>query len=71
VKIEAVQHKLANFLVDLEGLFFLVYAGAWEIAIRKSGFLSLSTTKVNANEFYQHISMEGIGFRGVIGVIRP
>jgi len=65
---QAVQHKLANLLIDIEGLRFLTYDAAWSISVGDFSTLLTSATKAKANEIYERTCLECIRAHGAIGV---
>jgi alkylation response protein AidB-like acyl-CoA dehydrogenase len=64
---QAIQHKLANMLIWVEGLKYLVYEAAWQINIGKPSKEIISMAKVKANEVYQRVCIDGIYIHGAIG----
>lgn len=64
---QAIQHKLADMLCEVDGLKYLVYKAAWEISVGSPSKLSISTAKIKANEVYQQICISGIRIHGAIG----
>jgi alkylation response protein AidB-like acyl-CoA dehydrogenase len=67
---QAIQHKLADMLIDVEGLRYLVYQAAWEISVGSPSDLLISMAKVKANEVYQRTCTESIKIHGAIGFTR-
>lgn len=67
---QAIQHKLADMLTDVEGLRYLVYSAAWNICDGSPSDLQISMAKVKANEVYQKIGIESIKIHGAIGFTR-
>ena len=67
---QAIQHKLADLLVDVEGLRYLVYQAAWGINIGSPSPLLISMAKARANEVYQRTCIEGIKTHGALGFTR-
>ena len=64
---QAIQHKLADMLIDVEGLRYLVYETAWLMSIGALCNLQISITKAKANEVYEHTCINGIKIHGAIG----
>ena len=64
---QAIQHMLANMLIWVEGLKYLVYEAAWRInaGIPSRGLISMA--KVKANTVYQKVCVDGIYIHGAIG----
>ena len=67
---QAIQHKLADMLIDVEGLRYLVYKAAWGISVGSPSDLLISMAKVRANEVYQRTCIESIKIHGAIGFTR-
>ena len=65
--LQAVQHRMVDSFIDVEGLRYLVYEAAWEISIGSPCDLHISMTKAKANEVYQRTSIECIRNHGAIG----
>jgi Acyl-CoA dehydrogenases len=64
---QAIQHRMADMFIDVEGLQYLVYEAAWEISIGSPSNLHISMAKAKANEIYQRTCIEGIRVHGAIG----
>jgi len=64
---QAVQHKLANMLVDAEAIQYLLYQAAWGISVGSPSPRQISTAKAKADEAYQRICIEAITAHGAIG----
>jgi len=64
---QAVQHKLADMLIDAEAVQYLLYQAAWGISIGSLSPWQISAAKVKANEVYQRICIEAIAAHGAIG----
>jgi alkylation response protein AidB-like acyl-CoA dehydrogenase len=64
---QAVQHKLADMLIDVEAVQYLLYQAAWGISIGSLSPWQISAAKVKANEVYQRICIEAIAAHGAIG----
>jgi alkylation response protein AidB-like acyl-CoA dehydrogenase len=67
---QAIQHKLADLLIDVEGLRYLVYQAAWGINIGSPSPLLISMAKARANEVYERTCIEGIKTHGALGFTR-
>ena len=67
---QAIQHKLADMLIDVEGLRYLVYKAAWGISVGSPSDTLISMAKVKANEVYERTCIEGIKIHGAIGFTR-
>ena len=65
---QAIQHKLADMMMDVEGLRYLVHEAAWRMSEGIPSDLEISITKAKANQVYQRISLDGIQIHGTIGV---
>jgi alkylation response protein AidB-like acyl-CoA dehydrogenase len=64
---QAIQHRLANMLIWVEGLKYLVYEAAWQINAGSPAKDLVSMAKVKANEVYQQVCIDGIYIHGAIG----
>jgi alkylation response protein AidB-like acyl-CoA dehydrogenase len=64
---QAVQHKLADMLIDVEAVQYLLYQAAWGISVGSPSPWQISAAKVKANEVYQRICIEAIAAHGAIG----
>ncbi|MBM3183524.1 MAG: acyl-CoA dehydrogenase [Chloroflexi bacterium] len=64
---QAVQHKLADMLIDVEAIQYLLYQAACSIADGKPSQLQISIAKAKASEAYQNICIDGITAHGAIG----
>ena len=64
---QAIQHKLANMLINVEGLRRLVYEAAWHISAGTPSRLLTSMVKAKANEVYQQTCIQGVKVHGAIG----
>jgi len=67
---QAIQHRLADLLIDVEGLRYLVYQAAWGINIGSPSPLLISMAKARANEVYERTCIEGIKTHGALGFTR-
>jgi alkylation response protein AidB-like acyl-CoA dehydrogenase len=64
---QAVQHKLADMLIDVEAVQYLLYQAAWGISVGSPMPGQISAAKAKANEAYQRICIEAIAAHGAIG----
>jgi alkylation response protein AidB-like acyl-CoA dehydrogenase len=64
---QAIQHKLADMLIDMEAVQYLLYQAAWGISVGSSSPEQISAAKAKANEAYQKICIEAITAHGAIG----
>jgi alkylation response protein AidB-like acyl-CoA dehydrogenase len=64
---QAIQHKLADMLIDVEAVQYLLYQAAWGISIGSPSPWRISAAKAKANEAYQRICIEAIAAHGAIG----
>ncbi len=64
---QAIQHRLSNMLIWVEGLKYLVYEAAWKINAGNPSKDLISMAKVKANEVYQQVCIDGIYIHGAIG----
>lgn len=64
---QAIQHKLADMLLDVEAVQYLLYQTAWEISVGSVSPWRISAAKAKANEAYQRICIEAIATHGAIG----
>lgn len=64
---QAIQHKLAEMLIDVEAVQYLVYQAAWGISVGSPLPWQISAAKAKANEAYQRICIEAIAAHGAIG----
>jgi len=64
---QAVQHKLADMVIDVEGIHYLLYQAAWGIGVGSPSRLQISIAKAKASEAYQRICIDGITTHGAIG----
>jgi acyl-CoA dehydrogenase len=64
---QAVQHKLADMLIDMEAVQYLLYQAAWGISVGSLSSWQISAAKAKANEAYQRICIEAIAAHGAIG----
>ena len=64
---QAIQHKLADMLIDVEAVQYLLYQAAWGISVGSPSPWQISAAKAKANEAYQRICVEAIAAHGAIG----
>jgi len=64
---QAIQHKLADMLIDAEAVQYLLYEAAWGISVGSASPWQISAAKAKANEAYQRICIEAIAAHGAIG----
>lgn len=64
---QAIQHKLADMLIDADSVRYLLYQAAWGITVGSPSPWQISAAKVRANEAYQRICIEAITAHGAIG----
>jgi alkylation response protein AidB-like acyl-CoA dehydrogenase len=64
---QAIQHKLAEMLIDVEAVQYLLYQAAWGISVGSPSPWQISAAKAKANEAYQRICIEAIAAHGAIG----
>jgi len=64
---QAIQHKLADMLIDVEAVQYLLYQAAWGISVGSPLSWQISAAKAKANEAYQRICIEAIAAHGAIG----
>ena len=67
---QAIQHKLADMMIDVEGARYLTYETAWQISEGRTPHLEISVAKAKANEVYERVCIEGIQIHGAIGFTR-
>ena len=64
---QAIQHKTADMLIDVEAVQYLLYQAAWGISVGSPSPWQISAAKAKANEAYQRICIEAIAAHGAIG----
>jgi alkylation response protein AidB-like acyl-CoA dehydrogenase len=64
---QAIQHKLADMLIDAEAVQYLLYQAAWGLNVGSPSRWQISAAKGKANEAYQRICIEAIAAHGAIG----
>ncbi len=64
---QAIQHKLADMLIDTDAVRYLLYQAAWGISTGSPSACNIAAAKAKANEAYQRICIEAITAHGAIG----
>lgn len=64
---QAIQHKLADMLTDIEGLKYLVYDAGWRISAGYPAGLQASVVKARANEVYENVCINCVKTHGAMG----
>ena len=64
---QAIQHKLADMLIDVEAVQYSLYQAAWGISVGSPSPWQISAAKAKANEAYQRICIDAIAAHGAIG----
>ncbi|MBM4446939.1 MAG: acyl-CoA dehydrogenase [Chloroflexi bacterium] len=64
---QAVQQKLADMLIDIEAIQYLVYQAACGISEGEPSQLQISVAKAKASQAYEKICIDGITAHGAIG----
>jgi alkylation response protein AidB-like acyl-CoA dehydrogenase len=64
---QAIQHKLADMLIDVEAVQYLLYQAAWGISAGSPSPWHISAAKAKADEAYERICIEAIAAHGAIG----
>jgi alkylation response protein AidB-like acyl-CoA dehydrogenase len=64
---QAIQHKLADMLIDVEAVQYLLYQAAWGISVGSPSPWQISAAKAKVNEAYQRTCIEAIAAHGAIG----
>lgn len=64
---QAVQGKLADMVIDVDAIQYLLYQAAWEIGVGKPSQMHISAAKAKAAEAFQTICIEGMMVHGAIG----
>jgi len=65
---QAIQHKCANMLVEVEGATAITYYAAWAVSENNPGItLAASMVKAYCSDIYKHVAAEGIQIHGGIG----
>ena len=65
---QAIQHKCANMLMEVEGATAITYYAAWAVSENDPGVtLTASMDKAWCSDIYKHVAGEGIQVHGGIG----
>jgi 3-oxocholest-4-en-26-oyl-CoA dehydrogenase beta subunit len=64
---QAVQLKLADMVIDVDAVGYLLYQAAWEIEQGKPSQIHISAAKARAAEAYEKMCIEGMTAHGAIG----
>ncbi len=64
---QAVQSKLADMVIDVDAVGYLLYQAAWEIEQGKPSQIHISAAKARAAEAYEKMCIEGMTAHGAIG----
>lgn len=64
---QAIQHKLADLLIDIDGLKFLVYEASWQISENCATPRIVSMAKFKANTVYQQACIDCMIAQGAMG----
>jgi alkylation response protein AidB-like acyl-CoA dehydrogenase len=67
---QAIQHRLVDMFVNVEGLQYLLYQAAWEISVGSPSKLHISLVKAKASEVYQQVCLDAIKIHGATGFTR-
>lgn len=67
---QAIQHRCANMLVDLDGAKFVTYEAAWKLSLGLPSTFEVSVAKAWVNQAYQRICSNGHQIHGGVGVIK-
>lgn len=67
---QAIQHKLADLLIEIESLRYMVYETCWAVSDDSATDFLISATKAKANEVYQRTCIECIKLHGAVGFTR-
>lgn len=67
---QAIQHRCANMLIDLEGARLVTYEAAWKLSNNLPWELEASVAKAWVSEAYRRICIEGHQIHGGIGVLK-
>lgn len=67
---QAIQHKCANMLIDLDGAKLATYEAAWKLAHGRPCTLEVSVAKAWVNQAYQRICSNGHQIHGGSGVMK-
>ncbi len=64
---QAIQHRLADMLIEVEAVQYLLYQAAWGISVGLPSRWQISAAKAKANQVFQQICIHAIGIHGAIG----
>jgi len=64
---QAIQHKLADMMIEIEGTRYVLCEAAWRIDNGIDASLEISMAKVKVNEVYERTCIDGIQIHGAIG----
>ncbi len=64
---QAIQHRLVDMMIQVEGLQHLVYQAGWMTGAGMECSEQIAMAKVKANEVYQHAALDCIRVHGAIG----
>ena len=64
---QAIQHKLADLLIDIDGLKFLVYEASWQISENCATPRIASMAKLKANTVFQQACIDCMITQGAMG----
>lgn len=64
---QAIQHKLADALIDIDGLKFLVWEAAWQISENCAAPWIVSSAKLKANTVYEQTCIDCMICQGAMG----
>jgi alkylation response protein AidB-like acyl-CoA dehydrogenase len=64
---QAIQHRLVDMMIQVEGLQHLVYQAGWMMGAGMDCSDQIAMAKVKANEVYQHAALDCIRVHGAIG----
>jgi len=67
---QAIQHKLADLLIESEGLRYMVYQACWAISNGSASEFVISAAKAKANEVYQRVCIDCMKIYGAVGFTR-
>lgn len=67
---QAIQHKLADMFIEVQGLRYLFYEAAWRTSSGLPSDMLISMAKAKAIEVCQRTCIEGIKVHGAIGFTR-
>ena len=65
---QAIQHKCANMLIDIEGAKFLTYEAAWRLSENLPAAKEISMAKAWASDAARTVTLEAIRVHGGIGI---